>query len=305
MNEKTTAAAPAGGGAGSAGAQLRKAREAQRLPIEALAAAIKVPPQKLKLLEADRFGELPDPAFARALAQTVARYLKIDPAPVLALLPPAVPNRMTNLTEGLNEPFRERALDGFAWSRLASPAVWAPLLLLLLAAWLYLAPPELLSRLARSAQTAAGGGEPVGTGGDAAGGSVVTEVLRTPGAAAPLQPGAPMAAASEPVIQPAFPSAMSNAPTASPAASSALPTLSGAGVLQLEATGASWVEVVDADKRSLIARNVAAGESLQLEGVPPLRVKIGNASSVALRYKGEAVDLAPATRGSVARLRLN
>ncbi len=305
MRRRPSAAA-AGGGAGSAGAQLRKAREAQRLPIEALAAAIKVPPQKLKLLEADRFVELPDPAFARALAQTVARYLKIDPAPVLALLPPAIPNRMSNLTEGLNEPFRERALDGFAWSRLASPSVWAPLLLLLLAAWLYLAPPELLSRLTRSAQTVVRGAEPVGTAGDAAGGSVVTEVLRTPGAAAPLQPGAPMAVSGEPAIQPAFPSATSNTPTASVAASSALPNNpAGAGVLQVEATGASWVEVVDADKRSLIARNVAAGETLQLEGVPPLRVKIGNANSVALRYKGEAVDLAPATRGSVARLRLN
>ena len=93
----------------SAGRLLREARERQGLHIAALAAAIKVAPKKLELLEADRFDALPDATFTRALAQTVCRALKIDPAAVLVLLPPAtVGHRLEHVGGGLNAPFRER-----------------------------------------------------------------------------------------------------------------------------------------------------------------------------------------------------
>ena len=72
--------------AATAGALLRQARQAQGMHIAVLAAAIKVSQRKLEALEGDRLDELPDATFTRALAQTVCRTLKIDPAPVLALL---------------------------------------------------------------------------------------------------------------------------------------------------------------------------------------------------------------------------
>ena len=53
------------------------ARQQQGLHIAALAALIKVSQRKLELLEADRLSELPDATFARALAQTMCRSLKI------------------------------------------------------------------------------------------------------------------------------------------------------------------------------------------------------------------------------------
>lgn len=73
----------------TAGDMLREAREAHGLHIEMVAAALKVPPQKLIALEADDIASLPDPVFARALASSVCRALRIDPAPVLAKLPGA------------------------------------------------------------------------------------------------------------------------------------------------------------------------------------------------------------------------
>ena len=94
MSDEAVGAAGAGAAQRSAGRLLREAREAQGLHIAALAAAIKVAPRKLELLEADRFDELPDATFTRALAQTVCRALKIDPAPVLALLPPPPGHRL-------------------------------------------------------------------------------------------------------------------------------------------------------------------------------------------------------------------
>ena len=103
----------------TAGGMLRQARQAQGLHIAALAAAIKVAPRKLEMLEADRFDELPDATFARVLAQTVCRTLKIDAEPVLARLPlPPQMNRLEHVTRGLNEPFRDRSgrVEGLPFS---------------------------------------------------------------------------------------------------------------------------------------------------------------------------------------------
>ena len=94
--------------AGSPGEILRTARERQGLHIAALAAAIKVSPRKLDALEHDRWDELPDATFIRALAQTVCRTLKIDAAPVLARLPRAGALPLATGSGGLNAPFHDR-----------------------------------------------------------------------------------------------------------------------------------------------------------------------------------------------------
>src|SRR4051812_30956220 len=70
----------------SAGNMLRRARESHGLELEVVAAALKVTPQKLAALESDNIAALPDPVFARALAASICRALRVDPAPVLAKL---------------------------------------------------------------------------------------------------------------------------------------------------------------------------------------------------------------------------
>ena len=65
----------------TAGGMLREARESMHVDIAVLAAMLKVPEHKLLALEADRFEALPDLTFARALAASVCRTLKIEPAP--------------------------------------------------------------------------------------------------------------------------------------------------------------------------------------------------------------------------------
>lgn len=137
------------GVASSAGAVLRQAREAAGLPLETLSATIKVAQRKLESLEADRYSELPDAAFTRALAQTVCRALKIDAAPVLALLPAAKEAQgLEHVTQGLNQPFDEhgKALGrmlGGGWGQLLRPAVLAPACLVLGAAAIYFWPHHL------------------------------------------------------------------------------------------------------------------------------------------------------------------
>jgi cytoskeleton protein RodZ len=49
----------------------------------------------------------------------------------------------------------------------------------------------------------------------------------------------------------------------------------------------------------------AAGTERRIEGKPPLRLVIGNASGVEVEYKGRRIDLKPATSSeNVARITL-
>ncbi|MDO8418643.1 MAG: helix-turn-helix transcriptional regulator, partial [Rubrivivax sp.] len=129
----------------SAGALLKAARERQGLHIAALAAAIKVTPRKLDALENDRWGELPDATFTRALAQSVCRTLKIDARPVLDLLPQPGTMALEPGNGGLNTPFHDRPgreEPGLAGAAIR-PMVLAAALLMVAALVVYFLPPGL------------------------------------------------------------------------------------------------------------------------------------------------------------------
>lgn len=284
----------------SAGTLLRAAREAQGLHIGALAAAIKVAPVKLEALEADRLEELPDVAFARALAQTVCRALKIDAEPVLARLPRAT-TRLDPLDGGLNAPFRDRpdALQPGDASLLRRPAFWATALVLLAAAVLLALPQEFWRGLwdAPATDTATV---------DTASAPAVNADAHAPAAAAPAEAPA-RAAPAEASAQAAPAETSAQITPAPPPASAAVATpaaVPSAAAAVLRAHGASWVQVRDAGGRVLLSRTLAAGESVGLDGQLPLRLTIGNAAQTELEFRGSAVDLAAATRDNVARLEL-
>ncbi|CAG1017044.1 partial Cytoskeleton protein RodZ, partial [Burkholderiaceae bacterium] len=66
----------------------------------------------------------------------------------------------------------------------------------------------------------------------------------------------------------------------------------------------SWVEVRDARSTVLLARMLEPGETVALDGVAPLKLKIGNAGATEVMFRGQPMDLAPSTRDNVARLEL-
>ena len=76
------------------------------------------------------------------------------------------------------------------------------------------------------------------------------------------------------------------------------------GVIQLHTTAASWVEVTDGSGRALVARLIQPGETIDLEGAAPFRLRIGNASGTQVSYRGQPMELAAYTRDNVARLEL-
>lgn len=90
----------------SPGAMLRAARQAASVNIDVLAFSLKVSVSKLQALESDNFSVFPDTVFARSLAASVCRVLKIDSAPVLALMPQENKYRLPENYKGINTAFR-------------------------------------------------------------------------------------------------------------------------------------------------------------------------------------------------------
>lgn len=287
----------------SAGTLLRAARQAQGLHIAALAASIKVSQRKLELLEADRLSELPDATFARALAQTICRSLKVDPAPVLAALPQATGYRLDAVDSGINAPFRDRPgrHEPDRLSAFVSPAVWITSLIAAAALLILLMPAE----WAASIQSAISGSQPAAP---VAAAPAATVAEAPPVAVTPVEAGvasseaasaATAEAAASAVVVELTASAVDGFPLSVSAAASA-----GLGPLQLKASADTWVEVVDGQSKVLVSRMLAAGEALVLDGATPFRLKIGNAAGTEVAFRGQAVNLASSTRDNVARLEL-
>ncbi|WP_280568326.1 RodZ domain-containing protein [Chromohalobacter sp. 296-RDG] len=79
----------------------------------------------------------------------------------------------------------------------------------------------------------------------------------------------------------------------------------GANSLTLTFNEQSWTEIYDADDQRLLAGLQDPGTNTQLEGTPPFRLTIGNATGVELRYQDEDIDLSQHTGGNnVARFTL-
>ena len=278
----------------TAGEMLKAARLAHGVHIAALAASIKVSVQKLELLEADRFDELPDPTFARALAQTVCRFLKIDPVPVLAKLPePGTPSKLEHVARGLNQPFRDsgsRGGEAVKLSALSRPAVWLPLLLVIAAIVLWLLPPGMLKL-----PTGFGAGDTPETETTPPTTTVPVPVMP------PSEPAASETVHSAPlVVDPPVAPAASAAVAPTPAPNVPAVSADSAPVV-VQTVAESWLEVRDANGRVLVSRLVAPGETLSLAGEFPMRVRVGNAGGTKVTVRGQPFDLTPFVRDNVAR----
>jgi len=299
----------------SAGALLRKAREAAGVDVGALAQVLKVPVKKLEALEQDRYEQLPDAVFARALASSVCRALKIDPAPVLARLPQSAVPRLSHDDAGINTPFHppgDMAKVPF-WDRLSRPMVLAALTVLMGALVILLFPSHEqraeIGTMVQRAVTGPAAPAPPMTG-DSSG-------VALPLAAGPATMGTPSAqppaaAASTAVVlqaAPASPAAVvetTQGAAGGEAAESSVETagrkrLAPAGVLAFKTREPSWIEVVDAQGTVQLSRVVEPGESVGVTGVLPLAVVIGRADATDVQVRGKPLDLGPVTRQGVAR----
>jgi cytoskeleton protein RodZ len=265
-----------------------------------LAASIKVSQRKLEALENNRWDELPDATFARALALTVCRTLKMDAKPVLELLPASNVSKLENVAGSLNTPFSERGSPGagLAGGGLR-PLVWGGLALLLAALIVYFMPAPWWERFAGGQVDGNAGAESVQLPALA---GAASEALLT---ASPLvaDPLSYASAASVVAASAASPAAATGVVSAPTLAASRGGMVSGHGI-QLVINQSSWIEARDTTGRLIVSRLVETGEQLAIEGEPPISLVIGNAAGVELRFKQKRVDLQTLTSNNVARLQL-
>ncbi|MDM0081059.1 helix-turn-helix domain-containing protein [Variovorax sp. J31P179] len=267
----------------SAGDMLREAREAHGLHIDMVAAALKVSPQKLAALEDDNIEALPDAVFARALAASVCRALRIDPQPVLAKLPGAQRPGLADADRTISKSLKSAApRSGSGASGLPSRALLVVVVLLLLgAAVLFWLPQSAFDRV---------GAVFAGLGSH----SDTTTASGTPAAAA-VEPTAPSA-------PPVLPPPADTAPVEAQAVAEPPAAAVSNDLIVFVARDESWITVTEAGGKQLIRRTVKAGETVGLTGALPLSVVIGRASAVDVRVRGKPFDLTPLARsGGVAR----
>lgn len=280
----------------TAGDMLREAREAHGLHIDMVAAALKVSPRKLAALEADDIEALPDAVFARALAASVCRALRIDPAPVLAKLPGAQRPGLADADRTISKSLRSAApRSGGGGGGLPSrPLLTVVVLLLLGAAVLFWLPQSAFDQVGAAFSRLSSRSEP-----GAPAPTASTEAPAPAGMA--VEPSA--APNAPPVLPPPAATAPVEAMAAAEAPTSEAPAAAvGNDLIVFVARDESWVTVTEAGGKQLIRRTVKAGETVGLTGALPLQVVVGRASAVDVRVRGKAFDLTPLARsGGVAR----
>lgn len=251
--------------AAEAGNLLRSAREATGLHVAALAVSLKVSVNKLEALEAGRIDLLPDLTFARALAASVCRTLKIDPTPVLAHFPATGVSRLGAEAPSINTPYRPTGSGPRLSLRgqMLTPSVLAVAALLAAAVAVVLWPKSSDTPKDAAAILAPG-----------------VEATETP--VAPV----PMAVASEPVLVDSV---------------AAPPVMSTSQAVELTAQAESWVKVTDAKGVVGLARTLKAGETVEVTGPFPMAVVVGRVDAVQLQVRGQPYDMAAFPKDRVAR----
>ncbi len=123
----------------------------------------------------------------------------------------------------------------------------------------------------------------------------VTPSSATPPAASPTHSAPATAPApSAPVVAPA---------PAAPAVAAEAP-VAGAGQLSITFIADCWTQVTDAGGKVLYSGLKRKGDTLDVNGKPPLNVRLGAAAGAQVSYNGMPVDVAPFTTGATARLKL-
>ena len=289
----------------TAGSLLRAARLASGVHISVLAMRLKVPVSKIEGLENNQWDLFADLVFARTLAISTCKQLRIDPAPVLALLPKAAPPRLNVEETGLNQRFLNATIkrDRPWWLVFKTPLGLAVPLLVIAALVLYFWGTWFPSQPA-SEEPAMPPDSPLQIEAPKeAGGQDAAPPSAAPKSASPTSPpsSTEVAPQGSPVKPPALatPKAPPPPPTSPPPAP-LLATANSAAV-GFTATATSWVQVIDATGKVVFSKTLQAGESGDAQGQAPLKVVLGNAGGTHVLVKNQTFDTQPFVVNNVAR----
>ena len=272
----------------SAGQLIKQARTQAGLHIAALAVTLKVPVKRLEALEDDNLNLLPDLVFVRALAASVCNTLKVDPEPILALMPKTASLKLDNASKSIATPIRS-ALSNEKVNSLdfvKTPWMIGGAVLLLGAAVIYLWPamkpdtvnPNLELKASGTADT-----QSIAVGSSSI---QVTPVVATLPSNTGSDANSPIASDNT-----TNQSGIMNTPANSSVTD---------GVVVFKATGDTWIEVKDAKGISVFTQLMKAGESAGVNGALPLSVTVGSTNFTQVLVRGQVKDLSSIAKNNVA-----
>jgi cytoskeleton protein RodZ len=270
---------------------LKQAREKAGLTVEEAAAQLRISPNQVRALESGDSGALPISVYARGFVRNYAKLLKINAQPLLQAYSsqPAVSGKeqiippSKNITVG-----RERR----TWLLYALASI---ALIVALGGWVaYM--DYFASRGEKNVPAT-----PAAVSAPAAAEAQPSEGLN----AAQIEMPVPAAETNPAPMPEALPPPAVIAPTpAEETASAVTAPVKTRSSIKLIFTEPSWVGVRDGEGKDIFNKTVPAGESAVVDGVPPLKVTIGNAKGVQATFNDKPVDLAPHTIANVTRMTL-
>jgi cytoskeleton protein RodZ len=283
----------------SAGTLLRQAREAAGMHIGALAVSLKVPVKKIEALESDRLDLLPDAVFARALAASICRTLKVDGTLILASLPQGTLPRLKTDESSLNTTYLGSgvAAQPGLLQQLSKPMALIGLVLVAAAAFLLIAPGNEVDKVQKQSEQPQPP-QPLQAI------STAPSPLPEPVASSPSN-----VAVQQPLPIEAKPpernDAVGQTTLSEPGKAANLGPETGAtkadGIVVFAAKGVSWVEVTDGAGVVQLRKTLAAGETAGASGQAPFKVIVGRVDSVNVKVRGKEFDLSTVSRDNVAR----
>jgi cytoskeleton protein RodZ len=266
----------------SIGERLRAARERGGYSVAAAAEKLHLDPKVIEALESNRFADLGASVYVRGHLRRYGDFVGEQGRELVeaygAREARPIPPDLTQV------PQAERRADP---RRLVSPMIAVGSGLVLLAAiWWVLAGSN------RGADEQAAMPER----------EVAAPVASAPADTAVLAVNAPV---STPVVEPAAEPPVAAEPEPVPAPRESPPPARPAR-LTLQLTNDSWVEVYDSRGERLFYDVASAGSVQSVEGIPPLRVTLGNAAGVAVDVNGQSREIpASALDGEGARFVVN
>jgi cytoskeleton protein RodZ len=260
---------------------LRHEREKKGLTLEKAAAQSRIKPSVLKAIESGETDEIPN-VYLRGHIQHYARYLGVNPA--------TLDQHMEHVSGAEPEvrsvfEFNTTRADADKWLKATSYLVASALIATL--AWQFTHEAVRFSQ-SRSGLTSA------------AAGTESPAVAEMNNAASPRSSNKHLNASIASME-------LLNLPQDGQASTGNMQSAfvaDGAQYLKINTSADTWVEVLDADGQHMEMDLLRAGTSREYIGKPPYRVLLGRASAVEVWLNGQAVNLAPHTRGNVARVTL-
>lgn len=268
------------------GEQLKLAREARGLAVAEIAQTLKLGARQVLALENGEWQSLPGATFIRGFVRNYARLVQIDPAPLMTQLDGLLQKPADTLAIPETKP-AHMMYSSAGGGRRDRLVVVMGVILLAVAALVYFLLPNNLSAWRDSTQ------------------SLLDSLARHDEA---------VPATTAPAAEPVFPPGATPQQIMNPQA--VTPTDQSAGAARPDQVAAdasnvpqmrfvfekeSWLEVRDRNDFVVFSKRASAGTEHTLSGEGPLSVVVGNAPGVKVFWRGQVVDLAPHTRGDVAR----